>query len=231
MEFWTFLAFAGLHWPLWPFLAFHDFLRPKLGFLCQNQIPLVYFLYPDIENSFHIRITNPVHSGFATFFSADYTSLNCFKELRVNWLSTNSTILWFKYCLHSDVNPDHWSTRSWFNFFPQIQIHSNLKFDLIWLKISNIKIQNSNSGLFWFLLLNFKFSETLTFESRNLSFSLTAKTVYRLIFVRSSSFCRTWGEHVVYKNCFECQKQFLYTTCSPQVWAWNFYVLNAECNK
>ena len=35
--------------------------------------------------------------------------------------------------------------------------------------------------------------------------------------VRSSSFCRTWGEHVVYKNCSECQKQFLYTTCSPQV--------------
>ena len=30
-------------------------------------------------------------------------------------------------------------------------------------------------------------------------------------------FCRTWEEHVVYKNCSECQKQFLYTTCSPQV--------------
>ena len=30
-------------------------------------------------------------------------------------------------------------------------------------------------------------------------------------------FCRTWGEHVVYKKCFECQKQFLYTTCSPQI--------------
>ena len=40
---------------------------------------------------------------------------------------------------------------------------------------------------------------------------------YRQIFVRSSSFCKTWGEHVVYKNCSECQKQFLYTTCSPQV--------------
>ena len=40
--------------------------------------------------------------------------------------------------------------------------------------------------------------------------------MYRLVFVRSSSFCRTWGELVVYKNCSECQKQFLYTTCSPQ---------------
>ena len=30
-------------------------------------------------------------------------------------------------------------------------------------------------------------------------------------------FCRTWGEHVVFKNCSECQKQFLYTTCSPHV--------------
>ena len=28
---------------------------------------------------------------------------------------------------------------------------------------------------------------------------------------------RTWGEHVVCKKCSECQKQFLYTTCSPQV--------------
>ena len=24
-----------------------------------------------------------------------------------------------------------------------------------------------------------------------------------------------WGEQVVYKNCSECQKQFLYPTCSP----------------
>ena len=24
-------------------------------------------------------------------------------------------------------------------------------------------------------------------------------------------------EHVVYKNCSECQKQFLYTSCSPHV--------------
>ena len=30
-------------------------------------------------------------------------------------------------------------------------------------------------------------------------------------------FCRTWGEHVMYKSCSECQKQFLYTTCSIQV--------------
>ena len=33
---------------------------------------------------------------------------------------------------------------------------------------------------------------------------------------------RTW----CVKNCSECQKQFSYTTCSPQVWAWNFHVLN-----
>ena len=30
----------------------------------------------------------------------------------------------------------------------------------------------------------------------------------------------------MYKNCSECQKQFLYTTCSPQVWAWNFHLVN-----
>ena len=44
---------------------------------------------------------------------------------------------------------------------------------------------------------------------------------YRQIFVRRSSFCRTWGEHVVYKNCSECQKQFLYKGLSLE-----FYVLN-----
>ena len=32
--------------------------------------------------------------------------------------------------------------------------------------------------------------------------------------LRSSSFCRKWGEHVVYRNCFLRQKQFLYTTCN-----------------
>ena len=35
----------------------------------------------------------------------------------------------------------------------------------------------------------------------------------------------------MYKNCSECQKQFLYTTCSPQVWAWNFHVLNLQFNE
>ena len=40
------------------------------------------------------------------------------------------------------------------------------------------------------------------------------------------SFCRTWGEHIVYKKFSECQKQFLYKTYSPQVWAWNFHVLS-----
>ena len=30
-------------------------------------------------------------------------------------------------------------------------------------------------------------------------------------------FGRTWGEHVVYMNCSDCQNQFLYTTCSLHV--------------
>ena len=46
--------------------------------------------------------------------------------------------------------------------------------------------------------------------------------LYWLIFVRSSFFAEHGEEHVAYKNCSEYQKQFLYTTCSPQVWAWNF---------
>ena len=28
---------------------------------------------------------------------------------------------------------------------------------------------------------------------------------------------QTWGEHVVYRNCFWQSEQFLYTTCSPHV--------------
>ena len=30
------------------------------------------------------------------------------------------------------------------------------------------------------------------------------------------------------KKNSECQKQFLYKTCSPQVWAWNFHVLHCR---
>ena len=30
---------------------------------------------------------------------------------------------------------------------------------------------------------------------------------------KSLSFCRTWGKHIVYKNCSECQKQFLSSYC------------------
>ena len=44
-------------------------------------------------------------------------------------------------------------------------------------------------------------------------------------------FLQNLGEHVVYKNCSECQKQFMYTTCSPQVWAWNFHTLNLQFNE
>ena len=43
---------------------------------------------------------------------------------------------------------------------------------------------------------------------------------------KSLSEALLFAEQVVYKNCSECQKQFLYTTCSSQVWAWNFNVLD-----
>ena len=60
--------------------------------------------------------------------------------------------------------------------------------------------------------------------------SLTFIFSYRHIFVKSSSFCRTWGEHVVYKDCSECQKQFLYTTCSPQnLWFYPGLILEFSC--
>ena len=37
---------------------------------------------------------------------------------------------------------------------------------------------------------------------------------------------QTWGEHVVYRNCFWHSEQFLYTTSSPQVWAWTCNSMN-----
>ena len=43
---------------------------------------------------------------------------------------------------------------------------------------------------------------------------------------KSLSEALLFAEHGVYKNCSECQKQFLYTTTSPQVRAWNFHILN-----
>ena len=47
---------------------------------------------------------------------------------------------------------------------------------------------------------------------------------------RSLSEALLFAEHgenmLCKKNCSECQKQFLYTTYSPQVRAWNFLVLN-----
>ena len=39
----------------------------------------------------------------------------------------------------------------------------------------------------------------------------------RLFIVHENCKLRIPAEHVVYKNCSECQKQFLYTTYSPQV--------------
>ena len=35
-------------------------------------------------------------------------------------------------------------------------------------------------------------------------------------------FAEHGGEHVVYINCSECKKQFLYTTCSPHVLSLEF---------
>ena len=45
-------------------------------------------------------------------------------------------------------------------------------------------------------------------NSVNLSLSLTSKSLSEALL---------FAEHVVYKNCSECQKQLLHTTCSPQV--------------
>ena len=54
----------------------------------------------------------------------------------------------------------------------------------------------------------------LIFASNNLQYddsSLNNK------FNTSKFQAQTWGEHVVYRNCFRYSEQFLYTTCSPHV--------------
>ena len=57
-------------------------------------------------------------------------------------------------------------------------------------------------------------SEALILGSTNPQYDkrLFMKAIYKL---------RTWGEHGVCKNCYECQnknkKQFVCTTCSPHV--------------
>ena len=65
-------------------------------------------------------------------------------------------------------------------------------------------------------------SEALIFASTNPQYD-------KRLFIELQVQCMiipSWGEHVVYRNCFWHSEQFLYTTCSPQVWAWNFYILN-----
>ena len=59
-----------------------------------------------------------------------------------------------------------------------------------------------------------KFSDTFTLfqpdevdsaqhrKSRTKNLPRDTSLDLQVIFVRSSSFCRTWGEHVVYRNCF-----------------------------
>ena len=68
-------------------------------------------------------------------------------------------------------------------------------------------------------------SEALIFASINPQYHIRLFTELRVQYMKIATF-RTWGEHVVYRNCFWHSEQFLYTTCSPQVWAWNFHVLN-----
>ena len=55
-------------------------------------------------------------------------------------------------------------------------------------------------------------SETSIFASTNQQYD-------NRLFIELQVQClkNTSSEHVLYKNCSECQKQFMYTTCTPQV--------------
>ena len=62
-------------------------------------------------------------------------------------------------------------------------------------------------------------SEALIFTSTNPQYDnrLFIELQVQYMKISRKFQAQTWGEHVVYKNCSEYQKQFLYTTCSPQV--------------
>ena len=48
----------------------------------------------------------------------------------------------------------------------------------------------------------------------------TGKSCYLFIELEFNTWkfqAQTWGEHLVYRNCFWHSEQFLYTTCSPHV--------------
>ena len=47
------------------------------------------------------------------------------------------------------------------------------------------------------------------------SLDLQVNLCQKLFFLQNMG--RTWREHVLYKNCSDCHKQLLYTTCSFQV--------------
>ena len=54
-----------------------------------------------------------------------------------------------------------------------------------------------------------------------LTYNMTTRQIVHWITssIHENSKLITWGEHVVYRNCFWHSKQFLYTTCYPPCFA------------
>ena len=57
-----------------------------------------------------------------------------------------------------------------------------------------------------------EYSKIRNFVTYQITFLLTCQPHNKWKFQ-----AQTWGEHVVYRNCFWHSEQFLYTTCSPHV--------------
>ena len=129
-------------------------------------------------------------------------------------------------------NSSRHCSRIWYNHLPKI-FAKNLQLNLHRYVSPSDPILNLWQGNLSRGIAN------LSSESRSvvyLGLLETWTTVSKIIFLyfnftgKSLSeafiFAEHGGEHDVYINCSEYQKQFLYTTYSPQVWAWNFHVLN-----
>ena len=61
-------------------------------------------------------------------------------------------------------------------------------------------------------------------------FFLDCPTLVQVNLCQKLFFCRTWGEHVVYKNCSECQKQLLYTLPRFETWIFMYWSCNSMNN-
>ena len=112
-------------------------------------------------------------------------------------------------------------------FSGQIRGHSKIFLLLIHcknIKINNMRVKNIDRLLLsWFncLTKGLNHVQVNLFQKYLFLYQLTHNmTKYCSLNYKFNTWkfqAQTWGEHVVYRNCFWHSEQYLYTTCSPHV--------------